>query len=1003
MVKIVCPVRCQRGVWMALLLVVALCDSLAGQTNPTQAPGNTPKTSPKLKQILSSYEGQKVTSVELAGQPYLNDEDYRPWLATKIGEPFSQAKIDQSIETLKQKGKFQDVRLEVRPEPDGVRVLFILEPAEYFGIYEFPGALGRFSYARLLQVANYPPRGAYTPVDVENAKNGIADYLHRSGYFLAKIETSLENHPKYGLVDVIFHVTLNQRAKFGDVIITGTTPQESEFLKGKVHSLIARLKRSAIRPGKTYKLSTVTRATHYIENTLTSQDHLAANVHLIGANYHPDTNRADITYHVQPGPLIHVKVEGAHLWSWTKHKLLPVYAQIGVDPELIQEGQQNLISNFQSKGYFDVKVDTKVEKEAGGETILYQISKGPRHRVADVKIAGDQSLPEKRLMTHVTVEKKHLFSHGKYSEKLVRQSVNNLEGVYKAAGFSNVKVTPHVDTHSNGNVIVIFQVNEGPRDVVEALRIEGATLPERQFAPKGLLLEEGKPYSQWRVNRDRNQILARYLEMGFLTATFRETVHTVSGQPHHLEVVYHIDEGPQVLTSRVITLGRRHTQQRLITKNTPEIQTEQPLRENDMLAAESRLYTVGVFDWAEVDPRRRITTQKQEDVVVKVHESKRNTITYGFGFEVINRGGSVPSGTVAVPGLPPVGLPSSFKTSEKTFYGPRGTFEYTRGNLWGKGESLSFTGFAGRLDQRGLISYDDPNFRWTDWKSTVSLSGEHNSENPIFTSRQGQGVWQFQRSLDEKKTKNFFVRYSFTETGLTRLLIPQLVPTSDLHVRLSTVSTTYTRDTRDNPLDAHRGMYQTYEFDLNPEALGSNVSFARLLTQTALYKNIYHGVVWANDVRLGFADPFAGSHVPLSELFFSGGGSTLRGFPLNGAGPQKTIPACGNANDPSTCSLITVPTGGKQLLIINSEFRIPINYDFPLIGKNLGIAAFYDGGNVFSSIGFHNLGAGYSNSVGGGIRYKTPVGPIRIDIGHNLNAPPGIKSTQIFVTLGQAF
>src|SRR5205085_10549674 len=129
---------------------------------------------------------------------------------------------------------------------------------------------------------------------------------------------------------------------------------------------------------------------------------------------------------------------------------------------------------------------------------------------------------------------------------------------------------------------------------------------------------------------------------------------------------------------------------------------------------------------------------------------------------------------------------------------------------------------------------------------------------------------------------------------------------------LYTFSTSFVRDTRDNTLDAHKGMYQTYGIDLNPGALGSNVSFARLTTQTADYKRIPAGIIWANSLRLGLEQPFSNSHVPLSERFFSGGGSTLRGFPLNGAGPQRTIPACGNPVDKSTCSLITVPVGGNE-------------------------------------------------------------------------------------------
>ena len=140
---------------------------------------------------------------------------------------------------------------------------------------------------------------------------------------------------------------------------------------------------------------------------------------------------------------------------------------------------------------------------------------------------------------------------------------------------------------------------------------------------------------------------------------------------------------------------------------------------------------------------------------------------------------------------------------------------------------------------------------------------------------------------------------------------------------------------------------------------------------------------------------FAGSEVPLSQEFFSGGGSTLRGFPLDGAGPQRTVQACDNASPQATCAPITVPEGGNQLFIVNSEFRIPLP-----IYKGVGVAAFYDGGNVFSAIGFHGE---YTNTVGGGLRYATPVGPIRFDIGHNLNSPRGINSTQFFVTLGQAF
>ena len=594
-------------------------------------------------------------------------------------------------------------------------------------------------------------------------------------------------------------------------------------------------------------------------------------------------------------------------------------------------------------------------------------------------------------------QKARFLSHGTFSQKLLRASVQNLTRVYQANGFSSVKVTPEV-TGQNGNVIVRFRVDEGPQDIVEALRLEGNnTVPENKLAPEGLKVGEGKPYSTKLVDEDRNQVMAQYLRLGYLNANFRATAHPIGNDRHRLEVTYHIMEGPRVIIDQIVTLGGRVTRQSLIDR-TSQLKSEDPLREDELFTSESRLYTLGVFDWAEIDPRRQITTQTQEDVLVKVHEAKRNEITYGFGFEVINRGGSLPSGTVALPGLPPVGLPSTFETSVQTFWGPRGTFEFSRRNLRGLGETFSISALGARLTQSGAVSYAQPHFLGSSWRSSLAISGEHNSENPIFTSLLADFGLQLQKQLDKAGTQTASLRYGLRQSAISNLLIPDLVPPADRHVRLSTLGGSYIRDTRDNPLDAHKGVYQTAEIDLNPTALGSSVSFARLRGQAAHYRDIGAGIIWANSLRIGLEQPFAGSHVPVSELFFSGGGSTLRGFPLNGAGPQRQIPACGNPADPASCTFIVVPVGGRQLLILNSEFRIPLP-----IKKGLGLAAFYDGGNVFEHLGFRDFGSGYTNTVGIGLRYATPVGAVRFDIGHNLNALPGISATQFFVTLGQAF
>jgi len=652
-----------------------------------------------------------------------------------------------------------------------------------------------------------------------------------------------------------------------------------------------------------------------------------------------------------------------------------------------------------------VKVELKFEKEANGVTVLYQVTKGKRGKVKAVEFHGNEHFSDRDLKPHVSVDKgmRYLpFSHGKYSEQLVRKSVKNIEGLYHGAGYSQVKVSPVV-VREGGDLQLAFQVEEGVRDIVESLEVLGnKSLSHQELAPKGMNMEPGKPYSTQLLNKDRDHIMATYLDHGFLNMTLRASVKPVKDNPHKVEVVYQIDEGPQLFTARVDAVGAVRTHRDIIARNA-NIKVGEPLSESAVLRGESQLYTLGVFDWASVDTRRTPDDNNAE-VLVKLHESKRNSITYGFGFQVINRGGSVPNGTIALPGLPPVGLPTKFTTSQQTFWGPEGSIEYTRRNLFGRAQTLTLAAFGGRLDQRGSASWTDPAVWNTGWSSTVSLSAERTSENPIFTARLGGLGIQFQHYLDRNRQKSVILRYDFQRTSLSNITIPDLVLPEDENVRLSSVSGSFIRDTRDNPLDAHKGIFESFEVDLNPAFLGSNASFGRFLGQTAYYRSLTSdsSVVWANSLRLGLEYGFGGSHIPISQTFFSGGGSTLRGFSLNGAGPQRTVSVC-PVDNLSCGETIAVPVGGKMLVIANTELRFPLGVSMPLLGGPLGGAAFYDGGNVYSNISFGNVFSDFTHTVGFGVRYKTPVGPIRVDIGHLLNPPPGVKSLQFFVTLGQAF
>ncbi len=959
----------------------------------------------QLKPSTISYEGQNVSSVDIAGRPDLNVRQLRQVIAQPVGAPYSQEKVDATIAALKQAGQFKDVQLEVRPQADGLQVLFVLQPAYYFGIFDFGKATSVFSYPRLLQVANFPNQEPYTGSRVEEAESGLLNFFHRVGYFQATVEPELQSDATHGVVNVLFHVNLKRKAKFGNITLTGASDEETRRLQNRLHSWGARLRGAYLKSGKTYSLKNLDAATTYLQGELGKQHYLAGQVKLIAANYNPGTNRADITFKVTQGEKIAINIQGGHVWARTSKKLIPVYQENAVDSDLVQEGANNLVSYFQSKGFFDARVRSHIDHNASGTAVVYEIEKGKKGKVASVAVRGNHNFPEDDLLSHVTVKKGRFFSHGKYSQQLVRKSAKNLEAVYRNAGYSQATVTPNIVNDDQGKLKVTFQVNEGVQDIVDSLKIEGnRSIQEAELAPKGLNLTPGKPYSAQLLDKDRDQIMATYLDRGYLTANFKSTSRPLKNDPHHLEVVYKIEEGPQVRTVMVDTLGIQHTRPEIIARNA-KIPVGQPLSETTLLKSESQLLTLGVFDWASVDPQRPITKDSDAEVLIKLHEAKRNSLTYGFGFEAFNRGGSVPGGTIALPNLPPVGLPSTFKTSQKTFYGPRGSVEYSRYNFRGRGETVTLGVFAGRLDQRLSASWSNPSFWNSIWSSSLTLSGERTSENPIFTAQIAQAGLQFQRFLDTKKTETLFLRYTLRRTNLSNLLVPDLVTPEDRNERLSTLSASFIRDTRDNALDAHRGIYESFDVAMNPSVLGSNTNFGRALGQIAYYRAVGGGdrLIWANSFRLGLEQAFAGDHVPLSERFFSGGGSTLRGFPLNGAGPQRTVAVCSNPADTSTCTKIRVPVGGSQLVILNSELRFPIPIELPLIGSGLGGAVFYDGGNVYNSIGFGNFFSNYTNTLGFGFRYKTPVGPVRFDIGHNLNPIAGVKATQIFITLGQAF
>lgn len=958
----------------------------------------------QLQGPSQSYEGQNVSAVSLIANPHRDLQPLVQLVTQKADAPYSQQRVEESRQALQDTGQFQKVQVSIVPEVAGLHVNFLLEPAYYVGIVKFPGSEKLFSYTRLLQVANLSDQDPYDPSRMPVSEDALTDFMHRNGYFQSSVHAEPSIDDEHQLVNVNFNIYPGKQAKISSVEIEGPSDPESRRLLHAIHSVRARLSGGLLKVGKPYTPERLKAATKLMKRTLAKQRRLASSVTENPPKFNAATNRVDVSFAVKVGPVVTIRTEGARLslipWlsGRQRKKLIPIYSEGSIDRELVEEGRRNLTEYFQKKGFYDVKVTTNFQRKTDEILLVYQIDKGEKHKVARVLFHGNYAIPEKELLAQVKVKKSHIWSHGSLSQKLLKQSASNIESLYRDRGYEEVKVTPRT-VDRDPKIDVDFDIAEGPQTLVEDVQVTGNQNVSYAdlTAPVGFHLRAGAPYSPRKLADDRNRISATYLNRGYLNVEIKAAA-TKTADPHRVNVAYTITEHQLVRVDQVVLLGQEHTRASLISK-TAQIPVESPMRRGQMLEAESRLYDLGIFDWSSVGPRKPITDQSDEMALVKVHEAKRNELTYGFGFEISHRGGNIPTGTVALPGGGgSIGLNGfQIAPSQSTFASPRGTLQFTRHNMRGLGETASASILASRLDYRLLTTYAQPHFLGSQWSSLGSFSLERNSENPLFTAALGDLSFQVERLISQKHNTRVQFRYDFNKTALSHVLVPDLVLDRDRSVRLSTFSATLIHDTRDKPLDAHRGIFATVDAGITPTALGSSADFAKFFGQVAQYQP-FHSIVFANSVRVGLAAPFANSFVPTSQLYFSGGGTSLRGFPIDEAGPQRLVPFCNVLQGQSGCVNITVPVGGRQLFILNSEMRFPLG-----IMKALGGVVFYDGGNVYRTINLHDFIDNYTSTVGVGLRYSTPIGPVRFDIGRNLNPVPGINPLQYYITIGQAF
>ena len=291
--------------------------------------------------------------VDLVADPNVSVESLRLLVQQRTGEPYSGSKVESTIAALKATGRFTAVEVGIKPDADGLHVTFTLEPAPYFGVFDFPGASKGFSYTRFLQVIDIPNQTPYKQDLVDKAVENLRSFFVTAGYFQPQIQPQPQFDEAHKVANVVFHFDLGRRAKVGNVEIQGAEPTEANRLLHATRSLRATAKGASLKPGKSYTPKRIESAITLMKQDLATHQHLASKVHLDQSRYHPDTNQADLIIGIRPGPVVKVRVLGAKL-SWLPFlrarqmkKLIPIFSEGTVDPDLVEEGRRNLIDYFQ--------------------------------------------------------------------------------------------------------------------------------------------------------------------------------------------------------------------------------------------------------------------------------------------------------------------------------------------------------------------------------------------------------------------------------------------------------------------------------------------------------------------------------------------------------------------------------------------------------------------------------------------------------------------------------
>jgi outer membrane protein assembly factor BamA len=967
---------------------------------------------------LRNWEGLQIDAVRFEGVDQARLEPLPELLALQPHRALRAEDLRESLRRLYATGLYQEILVEGERHGDTVTIVFRGKPQFFLGRITVDGLKNDRLNSLLQRATRLSPGTRYDDARIARAATQLTSTLEDNGFYQGTISKTVSEDSADVQADVHFHVNAGKQARVGAVVVDGDSGMTVDAFR----------KKGKLKAGSKVTHDTVNRTLGNLRKNYEKQKRLEANVALESLRFQAPTNLLNFNFLANQGPTVVIQVNGVKLSKKKVKTLVPVYEEGTVDEDLLNEGDRRIRDYYQREGYFDAKVthtrSTSGTGAAARTEIVFDVNLTERREVRSVTLVGNHYFSKDVILPRLAVHKADLFMRrGNYSQALMQGDVNTITALYQGNGFSGIKVIPEIVETPKGQkrklagITVKYVIEEGAQDRIGKYDIAGNKQVTLDTLRSLLSTEEGQPYSAAAIAGDRDSLLTYYYSQGFDHATVGIVQTPETDKPNIINVTMHVTEGDQIFVNRVLVSGLHFTRASTVDQYIT-VKPGQPLDQTALLEMQRRLYNLTLFNEVNAAVQNPDGDELRKDVLVQFSEAKRWDLSYGVGFQAQTGNPQTncpnPASLIQL-GINPTTYEANCGANGKTGASALVLFDVSRINLGGRNQSLTLRTQYGTLEQSAALIYSLPHV-FNSKTLDFSLSGGYTNAQDVTTyaASRLEGTMRFTHHPNRPNTLLYQFTYRLVKVDPNSVQVaPNEIPLVSEPVRVGGPGITWIRDTRrPTPLDAVGGTYTSSEEFITDKVFGSQANFNRLdETNASYYQFGKRHYVLARNTRFGYERAFGEDqyeYIPLPERLYAGGAQSLRGFSINAAGPRD--------------SQTGFPIGGAGAFVNNTELRFP-NPNLPYFGTALGFVLFHDMGNVFdkssniwpSAIRIKqphswtckdlmlaeeiaenpSLGTpentcnfdDFSHAVGLGLRYHTPIGPIRFDFSYNLNPP----------------